>query len=172
MQEVKEMVESKQHEAVSGAPLFDIEQLREILPHRYPFLLVDKILELEPVKRCVGVKNVTANEKFFNGHFPGHAIMPGALIVEAIAQVGCVMLLTMDEGRGRLAYFAAMDRVRFSKPVFPGDTLIIECEAVGYRRGIGKVRGVAKVDGAVVCEGEFTCALVDREREKAANNER
>jgi 3-hydroxyacyl-[acyl-carrier-protein] dehydratase len=149
--------------------LFDIEQIREILPHRYPFLLVDKILELEPGKRCVGLKNVTANEKFFNGHFPGHAVMPGALLVESIAQVGCVLMLTASGAKDKIAYFAAVDGIRFRRPVVPGDTVITEVEAITLRRGIGKVKAVARVNGEMVCEGEFTCALVDR-RTPAENN--
>jgi len=151
----------------SSGVLFDVERIREILPHRYPFLLVDRILEFEPAKRCVGIKNVTANEKLFKGHFPGDSV-PGVILVEAIAQVGCVLLLSMPEGRDSLAYFAAMENVRFLKPVRPGDTLVIETEAIAYRRGIGKVKGSARVNGEVVCHGEFTCALVDRNRGRNA----
>lgn len=166
MRDAKSLVEQAIREGVpaNGEPVFDVEQIREILPHRYPFLLVDKILEFEPGKRCVGLKNVTVNEKFFNGHFPGHAIMPGAILVESMAQVGCVLMLTMEPGNDRLAYFAAMDKVRFYKPVLPGDTVIIEVQATGYRRGVGKIKATARVGDKVVCEGELTCALVDRNR--------
>jgi beta-hydroxyacyl-ACP dehydratase FabZ len=158
------VAETSERLRASEPPAFDIEQIRQILPHRYPFLLIDRIIEFDPGRRCVGLKNVTINEKYFNGHFPGHAIMPGAILVESIAQVGCILLLTKPEGKGQLAYFGAIDKVRFNKPVFPGNTVIIEAETIAYRRGIGKVHGTARVNGEVVCEGEFTCALVDKEK--------
>lgn len=158
-------------DATENKVLFDIEQVRDILPHRYPFLLVDKIIELEPGKRCVGLKNVTVNEKFFDGHFPGHPIMPGALLVEAMAQVGCVLMLTSSDSANKIAYFAAVDGIRFRKTVVPGDTLITEVESVGFRRGVGKVKAKARVNGEVVCEGVFTCALVDR-REPTGNGKK
>jgi 3-hydroxyacyl-[acyl-carrier-protein] dehydratase len=142
--------------------VYDVEQIREILPHRYPFLLVDRILELEVGKRCVGLKNVTINEQLFNGHFPGNAVFPGVLQIEAMAQVGAVLMLKSSESENKLALFAAIEGVKFRKPVVPGDTLIIETEAVTLRRNIGKVKGVIKVNGEIVCEGELTCALVDK----------
>lgn len=148
--------------------MLDVEQIRAILPHRYPFLLVDRIIDLVPGERAVGLKNVTINEEFFQGHFPGHAVMPGVLIIESMAQVGGVLLLSMSGNAGKLAYFGTIDKVRFRKPVLPGDTLIIETEMLKVRGNIGRVRAVTKVDGEVVAEGEFMCALVDREKPKPA----
>lgn len=144
--------------------LYDVEEIRGILPHRYPFLLVDRILELVPEKSVRGYKNVTINEEFFEGHFPGHAVMPGVLVCEAMAQVGGVLLLSSTVNQGKLAYFAGMDRVKFRKPVLPGDTMITDVELLSKRGSIGKVKAIARVEGAVVCEGEFMFALVDRER--------
>ncbi|MHB0912504.1 MAG: 3-hydroxyacyl-ACP dehydratase FabZ [Armatimonadota bacterium] len=142
--------------------MLDVEQIRAVLPHRYPFLLVDRILELEPGSRAVGLKNVTINEEFFDGHFPGHAVMPGVLVLEAMAQVGGVLLLSMTGNEGKLAYFGGMDKVRFRKPILPGDTLITEVELVKNRGGVGKVKVTGRVNGAVAAEGEFIFALVGR----------
>lgn len=142
--------------------MLNIEEIRAILPHRYPFLLVDRILELEPGKRAVGLKNVTINEEFFEGHFPGHAVMPGVLVIEAMAQVGGVLLLSMTGNEGKLAYFGGMDKVRFRKPVLPGDTLITEVELIRNRGGVGKVKVIGRVDGQMAVEGEFIFALVNR----------
>lgn len=144
--------------------MLDIEQIRAILPHRYPFLLVDKILELIPGKRAVGLKNVTINEEFFEGHFPGHAVMPGVLVMEAMAQVGGVLLLSMTGNAGKLAYFGGMDKVRFRKPVLPGDTLITEVDLLKNRGTIGKVKVVGRVNDQIVAEAEFIFALVSRDR--------
>lgn len=143
--------------------MLNVEQIRAILPHRYPFLLVDRILELEPGKRAVGLKNVTINEEFFQGHFPGHAVMPGVLLLEAMAQVGGVMLLSVEGNAGKLAYFGGMDKVRFRKPILPGDTLITEVLVLKTRGAIGKVKVTGRVDDKVAVEGEFTFALVDRD---------
>jgi 3-hydroxyacyl-[acyl-carrier-protein] dehydratase len=137
----------------------DSVAIRKIIPHRYPFLLVDRIDELEPGERAVGIKNVTANEQFFQGHFPEYPIMPGVLIVEAIAQVGAVTLLSMDEYDGKIAFFAGIDNVRFKRQVKPGDTLRMEVELKQIRRGIGSGSGIATVDGDVACKGDFMFAI-------------
>jgi len=141
--------------------MLDIEQIRAVLPHRYPFLLVDRIIDLDPGKTARGFKNVTINEEFFNGHFPGHAVMPGVLVCEAMAQVGGVLLLSMSGNKGKLAYFGGMDGVRFRKPVVPGDTLTTDAEIVWVRGNVGRVKVVGRVDGCVAAEGEFSFALVD-----------
>src|SRR6266436_4403225 len=117
--------------------MLDVEQIRAVLPHRYPMLLVDRILELEPGRRAVGLKNVTINEDFFNGHFPGQAIMPGVLIIEAMAQVGGVLMMSQPENRAKLAVIAGIENVKFRKPVIPGDALITEVEVISVRRAFG-----------------------------------
>ncbi|MET3697082.1 3-hydroxyacyl-[acyl-carrier-protein] dehydratase [Bacillus oleivorans] len=142
--------------------MLNIEEIKEIIPHRYPFLLVDRILEVEEGKRAVGIKNVSANEEFFNGHFPEYAVMPGVLIVEALAQVGAVAMLKSEENRGRLAFFAGIDSCRFKRQVVPGDQLRLEVEMVRFRGAIGKGKGVATVDGEVACEVEIMFALGDK----------
>ncbi len=139
--------------------MLSIEQIMEIIPHRPPFLLVDRILEIEEGVRAVGLKQVTINEPFFQGHFPGQPIMPGVLIIEALAQVGAVALLSQPEHRGKVAYFARIDGVRFRKPVTPGMSLRLEVSLDKMRGPVGKGKGLAKVDDAVVAEGEFTFAL-------------
>lgn len=135
-------------------------QIQEIIPHRYPMLLVDRIIEIEPMKRAVGIKNVTINEQFFEGHFPGNPIMPGVLILEAMAQVGGVAMLYPEEYRGKLAVFAGMDRVKFRRPVVPGDQLRMVVEIIKVRGNMGKIWGEAFVDGELVAEGEFMFALI------------
>lgn len=150
--------------------MLDVEQIRDVLPHRYPFLLVDRILEIVPGNRARGFKNVTINEEFFEGHFPGHAVMPGVLVCEAMAQVGGVLLLSMTGNEGKLAYFGGMDKVRFRKPVLPGDTLVTDVELIATRGNIGKVKAIARVDDEVAAEGEFIFALVSRDRRRAADD--
>lgn len=134
-------------------------EIQNVIPHRYPFLLVDRILEIEPMKRAVGIKNVTINEQFFQGHFPGHPVMPGVLILEAMAQVGGVAMLYPDENRGKLAFFAGIDRVKFRKPVVPGDQLRMVAEIIKIRSGMGKLWVQSFVDDQLVAEGEFLFAL-------------
>ncbi|MDN4605980.1 3-hydroxyacyl-ACP dehydratase FabZ [Sporosarcina highlanderae] len=135
------------------------EQIQKIIPHRYPFLLVDRILEIDKGKRAVGLKNVTINEDYFNGHFPGYPVMPGVLIVEALAQVGAVAMLQKEENQGRLAFFAGIDNCRFKRQVVPGDTLKLEVEITRMRGTIGKGKAIATVDGEIACETEITFAL-------------
>lgn len=139
--------------------LLGAAEIQEIIPHRYPFLLVDKIIELEEGKRAVGLKNVTINEPFFQGHFPGYPVMPGVLLVEAMAQVGAVALLKMPEYAGKIAFFAGIDSVRFRQQVRPGDQLRIEVEFLKIKGSIGKARGRVLVGGSVAAEGEFMFAL-------------
>jgi 3-hydroxyacyl-[acyl-carrier-protein] dehydratase len=139
--------------------MLTIEQIKEIIPHRYPFLLIDRITELEPGKRAVGMKNVTVNEPFFPGHFPDYAVMPGVLIIEALAQVGAVSVLSLEENKGKIAFFAGIDQVRFKEQVRPGDTLVLEVEMTALRRGIGKGHGIARVAERVVAEGDLMFAL-------------
>jgi len=141
--------------------IIEVNEIMKRIPHRYPFLLVDRVLELEPGKRGVGIKNVTVNEPFFQGHFPGIPIMPGVLIIEAMAQLGAVIVLGMPENQGKLALFAGIDNVRFRRQVVPGDQLRIEVEITRLRGTIGKGQGKAFVEGEVAAEGEIMFALVD-----------
>lgn len=139
--------------------MLDINEIKEIIPHRYPFLLVDRIIEIEEGQRAIGIKNVTANEEFFNGHFPQFPVMPGVLIVEALAQVGAVAMLKKEENKGRLAFFTGIDNCRFKRQVVPGDQLRLEVEMTRVRGSIGKGKGTATVDGQLVCELEMMFAL-------------
>ena len=134
-------------------------EIQAIIPHRYPMLLVDRIIELEPLKRAVGIKNVTMNEQFFLGHFPGEPVMPGVLLIEAMAQVGGIAMLYPQENRGKLAFFAGIDRVKFRRPVVPGDQVRMVAEIVKIRGAMGKVWAEAFVDDQLVAEGEFLFAL-------------
>jgi len=139
----------------------DINAIKEILPHRYPFLMVDRIIDMEADKRAVGIKNVSANEHFFEGHFPGHPIMPGVLIVEALAQVAGVLMLGKEENMGKIAYFMSIDKVKLRKPVLPGDQLILEVEMLKIKSRTGLVAGKAYVNDNVVTEAEFKFAVVE-----------
>jgi 3-hydroxyacyl-[acyl-carrier-protein] dehydratase len=144
-------------------PTLDIEEIRRILPHRYPMLLVDRILELEP-DRIVWIKNVTVNEPFFAGHFPDFPVMPGVLIVEAMAQVaGVLVLKEIPDRANKLVFLAGIDNAKFRRPVLPGDQLRIEMKVVKKKASVAKLQGVATVDGAVVAEVEVLCKLADRE---------
>ncbi|HMF58226.1 MAG TPA: 3-hydroxyacyl-ACP dehydratase FabZ [Pyrinomonadaceae bacterium] len=147
--------------------VLDSRAIQELLPHRYPFLLVDRIIELEPNQRAVGIKQVTINEPFFQGHFPGAPVMPGVLIIEALAQVGAILALREIEDRARkLVLFTGIDDARFRKPVVPGDTLILEVTALRIGSRVQRMRGEAKVDGQVVAGAELTSVLADREMTK------
>ena len=141
----------------------DITKIMDFLPHRYPMLLVDRIVESEAGKRIVGLKNVTINEPFFQGHFPGHPIMPGVLIVEAMAQTGGLLMMSeMENVAEKVIYFMSLDDVKWRKPVVPGDQLIFEVELVKRRRTILKMHGVAKVDGVTVAEATMMATVMDR----------
>lgn len=139
--------------------ILSITEIQKILPHRAPFLLVDRIIELEPMKRAVGIKNVTITEAHFQGHFPGNPIMPGVLILEAMAQVGGVAMLYPEENRGKLALFGAMDNVKFRKPTVPGDQLRMVAELIKVRGPIGKLHCEAYVEDQLVAQGDFMFAL-------------
>ncbi len=139
--------------------MLDSRQIQAIIPHRHPMLLVDRIIEIEEGKRAVGIKNVSHGDAFFVGHFPEYAVMPGVLIVEALAQVGAVALLSMPEYRGKLAFFAGIDGVRFKRQVVPGDVLRLEVELGRFRSGFGKGTGTATVNGELACKGELLFAI-------------
>lgn len=141
----------------------NISDIMEVIPHRFPFLLVDKIieLELEPVARAVGIKNVTMNEPFFQGHFPEYPIMPGVLVVEALAQTACVAGLMMEENKGKLPLFTGIDNLKIRRQIVPGDTIRLEAEFIVFRRGMGKVNVRASVDGQTAVEGIIKFAMMD-----------
>lgn len=139
----------------------NIEQIQEILPHRYPFLLVDKVIELVPGEKAVGIKNVTMNENYFQGHFPGKPVMPGVLQVEALAQTGAIAVLSLEEYKGKIVYFGGIDKLRFKQKVVPGDVLRLEVELIKRRGPIGIAKAVATVDGKVAVQGEITFAVGD-----------
>lgn len=142
-------------------PALDIREILSVLPHRYPFLLVDRILEVEPGKRVVGLKNITVNEPQFSGHFPERPIMPGVLITEALAQVGAVLMLQTPENKNKLALLTGIDNFRFRQMVQPGDQLVMEVEVLKVRGAFGKVAARATVDGKLVTEGELLFSIVE-----------
>ncbi len=144
----------------------DVEDLRTLLPHRYPMLLVDRVLELEPGRRVVALKNVTINEPYFNGHFPGQAVMPGVMILESMAQISGLILLCLPEFAGKLAFLGGIDKAKFKKPVVPGDQLITEATLLFVRGTMGKVRIVTTVEGVMVARCEMLFALIDRTESK------
>src|SRR5215813_18836 len=144
--------------------VYDVNEIQKILPHRYPFLMVDAILEIERLKRIVGVKNVTINESHFQGHFPGKPVMPGVLIIEAMAQTGgLLLLLEIPDRDNKLLYFAAVDGARFRRPVVPGDQLRIEMTVLAWRGDFCKLAGKALVDGVLAAEATLMCKMVDRD---------
>ncbi len=149
--------------AVREPSVYNVEDIMQILPHRYPFLLVDRILEIDEGKRIVGLKNVTINEPFFQGHFPGHPIMPGVLIIESMAQVGGMLLMrTIDDPASKVVYFMSLDNIKFRRPVRPGDQLRLELEVTQLRGATCRMRGVATVDGQVATEAEMAAMIRDR----------
>jgi 3-hydroxyacyl-[acyl-carrier-protein] dehydratase len=152
------------HDAIKEDAMIDINEIMKILPHRFPFLLVDRIVEHEEGKKIVGLKNVTINEPFFPGHFPGHPVMPGVLIIEAMAQVGGILayLSSNEEIRNKLCYFVAIDNAKFRRPVIPGDQLRIEMECVSNRRNIWVFNGKVFVDGKLATEAELKATFADK----------
>jgi beta-hydroxyacyl-ACP dehydratase FabZ len=143
--------------------MIDVNEIKTIIPHRYPFLLVDRIISLEKSKTAVGIKNVSANEGFFEGHFPGNPIMPGVLIVEALAQTAGILSNVSSEKKYKSVYFMSIERAKFRKPVVPGDQLRLEVEVLKQRNTVLKFSGIARVDDKVVAEAEFTAMMVDME---------
>lgn len=160
-QELQKIYQKKE----SSEVVFDINAIMRIIPHRYPFLLVDKIVDFVPNESIVGIKNVTMNEEFFQGHFPGHPIMPGVLILEAMAQAGGIMLLNnLEHPEDYVAYFASIDKVKFRKPVLPGDTLRFEMKVMSLKRNLSKMRGEAYVGNDLVAEGEFMAMIQEKNK--------
>jgi 3-hydroxyacyl-[acyl-carrier-protein] dehydratase len=151
----------------SQSMTFAIQEILEFLPHRYPFLLIDRVIEFEPTKRLVAIKNVTINEPFFQGHFPGHPIMPGVLVVEAMAQAGAIIMLNEIADRDKkLIVFTGIERAKFRQSVTPGDQLRIEVDVLSFRTRAGRIEGKAYVDGKMACEATLTCMVVPRVAEK------
>ncbi len=149
--------------APDGSPALDISKIMEYMPHRYPLLLIDRVLEFESGKRIRALKNVTVNEPFFVGHFPGHPIMPGVLIVEAMAQAGGLLLMNeFDDPKSKVVYFMSLDNVKFRRPVTPGDQLIFELEMLQFRGRVCRMQGIASVDGKVVAEATMMARVVDK----------
>jgi len=147
--------------------MMDVTEIQKILPHRYPFLLVDRVVEYTPNEKLIGYKNVTANEQFFNGHFPGHPVMPGVLIIEALAQAGALLAANLVgfNPDTHVIYFMAIDKAKFRKPVVPGDVLTLDVVPLRKGGAIWKLRGEAKVDGAVVAEAELMASIQPRSKE-------
>lgn len=169
---MSEIINATETAAPQSTGAMDINQIQDLLRHRYPFLLLDRVLELQRMKRVVGLKNVTINEPFFMGHFPGAPIMPGVLIVETMAQCGAVLLLSEIQDRDdKLVFFTGIERARFRRPVVPGDQLRVEVDVLTWRRITGRMEGKVFVDGKLVAEAIISCALVDRTRNKLASNQ-
>jgi 3-hydroxyacyl-[acyl-carrier-protein] dehydratase len=153
----------------TGSVILDINAIQSILPHRYPFLMVDAVLEMERLKRIVGIKNVSINEHFFQGHFPGKPILPGVLIIEAMAQTGgLLLLLEIPDREHKLLYFVAVDDARFRRPVVPGEQLRLEVTVISWRGNFCKLRGVGTVNGELAAEATLMCKMVDRESAPAS----
>jgi 3-hydroxyacyl-[acyl-carrier-protein] dehydratase len=150
----------------------DIQEILDFLPHRYPFLLIDRVVEFERAKRLVAIKNVTINEPFFQGHFPGYPIMPGVLVVEAMAQAGGIILMhELPDRAEKLVVFTGIERAKFRRPVTPGDQLRIEIEVLSFRPRAGRIAGRATVDGKLACEATLTCQVVPRKRERSSGDD-
>ena len=143
--------------------MMDIREIQKLIPHRYPFLLVDRVIELEPNVKAVGIKNITVNEEFFQGHFPGNPIMPGVLIIEALAQVGGLLAFGSGVSSGKSVYFLSIEKAKFRKPVVPGDQLRLEVNVLKLRGSVWKFSGNALVDDKTAAEAEFTAMVTDRE---------
>jgi beta-hydroxyacyl-ACP dehydratase FabZ len=143
--------------------VLNYDDLKKAIPHRFPFLLIDKVTITEPDKSAVGIKCVSGNEPFFQGHFPEHAIMPGVLIVEAMAQVACALFLSKPEAKNKLAFFMGMEEIKFRKPVVPGDKLELKIEILNMRSRFGKAKGEAFCEGVLTTEATFSFAIVDKE---------
>ncbi|BAC14902.1 3-hydroxyacyl-ACP dehydratase FabZ [Oceanobacillus iheyensis] len=139
--------------------MMDVEQVKEIIPHRYPFLLVDKVVEIQEGEKVTALKNVSVNEPFFQGHFPEYPVMPGVLILEALAQTGAIAVLNIEENKGKIGFLAGVDKCRFKRQVKPGDQLNLQVEIIRMKGPIGKGKGIATVDGEVACEAEITFAI-------------
>ncbi|MBX3280040.1 MAG: 3-hydroxyacyl-ACP dehydratase FabZ [Acidobacteria bacterium] len=147
----------------------DINEIQSIIPHRYPFLLIDRIIEIEPLKRIVALKNVTINEPFFQGHFPGAPVLPGVIIIEAMAQAGAVLLFReVTDRENKLLYFTSIEEAKFRRPVGPGDQLRIEVSVIKYKMGYAKLRAEARVDGQLVTEAIIASALADKNKKPAS----
>ena len=150
---------------------FDIQEIMDLLPHRYPFLLIDRVTGFEPGKRLVAIKNVTINEPFFQGHFPGYPIMPGVLVIEAMAQAGGILIMAeIPDRHAKLVVFTGIERAKFRRPVTPGDQIRFEIESLSVRSRAGRMQGKAFVDGKLACEAILTCRVVPRSRERAAED--
>jgi 3-hydroxyacyl-[acyl-carrier-protein] dehydratase len=147
---------------------FDIQEILDFLPHRYPFLLIDRVVEFERAKRLVAIKNVTINEPFFQGHFPGYPIMPGVLVIEAMAQAGAIIMLSeIPDREKKLAVFTGIERAKFRRPVTPGDQLRIEVDVLAFKSRMGRMEAKALVDGKLACQATLTCQIVPKAREAA-----